>query len=101
MAQHDIKINFEIKVANNGKISESMMEKVMKHLITLNNDGTYFITDSNGLETCWDIETSKNKVTVTCEVTSDELDHYNGYCVPRYNGKLDVEFAEYESYKVE
>ena len=39
MAQHDIKINFEIKVANNGKISESMMEKVMKHLITLNNDG--------------------------------------------------------------
>lgn len=100
MKEYDITVDFEIKVAKNGKISESMMKKVLNFLHKTKNVGMYFLTDSKGSCTCWDYDNDRENVTVTCEITSDEIDHYNSYVVPKYNGKLDYEFAEYETYEV-
>jgi hypothetical protein len=100
MKEYDITVDFEIKVAKSGKISESIMKKVLNFLHKSKKVGVYFLTDTKGFCTCWDYDNDRENVKVSCEITSDEIDHYNSYVVPKYNGKLDYEFAEYESYKV-
>jgi len=99
MKQYEIKVDFEIEVAKTGRIFESVMKKVLKHLANF-QDGTYFITDCKGNETCWDVLETSSDIYVDCEITSGDIDHYNKYCVPKCDGKFDYENSDYETYEV-
>ena len=101
-----IEVDFPIEVNEKGRIKANDAKKLLKHLNKLGIlrvGRTYFVKDSTGNETCWDLtKDTFDGFLFSCEVTEvngEEVDFYNALYFSK-NKKGLVDF-EWEAHKVE
>lgn len=94
--EKDLIVDFEIPVSDKGRIKANDAKKLLKYLAAnklLRLSRTYFITDSAGFTTCWDLEEGTfSGYSFNCEVTEtpegEECDVYHELTFEKENGKL-------------
>ena len=101
-----ISIDFPIPVNDRGRVKANDAKKLLKTLYkmgVLRVGRTYFVKDSAGNETCWDLtKDTFDSFVFSCEVTEangEEVDFYNALTFSKgRNGLTDF---EWEAHKVE
>lgn len=101
--ERTVEVDFPITVNDKGRIKANDAKKLLKDLNSrglLRSGRTYFVKDSLGNETCWDLKKDTfGGFTFDCEIVDDDRDFYNSLYF--YKGKKGMTDFEWEAHKVE